>query len=145
MCVCVQSWIYIYIFIYIYTYIYIWLNIIDIFVYIFFNPFVLPYRSYDIWRELVDKPSIMSYFPSTWEITKDGWFINQFPPNIIRSIRQYERINKKYLDKNIYQWRNAAQIYLYIYMRVCVCVVGRKCVCKFRTENNLHSFKTEHH
>ena len=29
------------------------------------------------------------------EITSYGRFINQFPPNIIRSIRQIERINKK--------------------------------------------------
>ena len=38
--------------------IHIWFNIIDIFfcLNIFFNPFKLPYRSYDIWRELVDKP-----------------------------------------------------------------------------------------
>ena len=32
---------------------------------------------------------------STWKITNYGRFINQFPPNIIRSIRQFERINKK--------------------------------------------------
>ena len=36
---------------------------------------------------------------STWEITHNGRFINQFPPNMIRSIRQLERINKKYVDK----------------------------------------------
>ena len=27
--------------------------------------------------------------------------INQFPPNIIRSIQQFERINKKYVDKKM--------------------------------------------
>ena len=26
----------------------------------------LPYRSYDIWQELINKPSIISYFPSTF-------------------------------------------------------------------------------
>ncbi len=60
--------------IYVYVYfgsisslIHIWLNIIGIFVYIFFvNPFELLYWSYDIRRELVDKPSIISYFPSTY-------------------------------------------------------------------------------
>ena len=49
--------------------IHIWLNIIDIFcVHIFFfvNPFKLPYWSNDIRRELVDKSSIISYFPSTF-------------------------------------------------------------------------------
>ena len=39
---------------------------------------------------------------STGEITNYGRFINQFPQNIVRSIRQYERINKNYGDKNIY-------------------------------------------
>ena len=33
---------------------------------VFVNPFELPYRSYDIRRELIDKPSIISYFPSTF-------------------------------------------------------------------------------
>ena len=40
-----------------------------------------------------------SWAESTWEITKYGRFINQFPPNIVRSIRLFERINKKYVDK----------------------------------------------
>ena len=34
--------------------------------YIFVNPFELPYWSYDIRRELVDKSSIISYFTSTF-------------------------------------------------------------------------------
>ena len=34
--------------------------------YLFVNPFELPYWSYDIRRELVDKSSIISYFPSTF-------------------------------------------------------------------------------
>ena len=34
--------------------------------YFFVNPFKLTYWSYDIWWELVDKPSIISYFPSTF-------------------------------------------------------------------------------
>ena len=36
-----------------------------------------------------------SWAESTQEITNYRRFINQFPPNIIRSIRQFERINKK--------------------------------------------------
>ena len=32
--------------------------------YFFLNPFELPYRSYDIQQELVDKPFIISYFSS---------------------------------------------------------------------------------
>ncbi len=34
--------------------------------YIFVNPFELAYSSYDIRRELVDKSSIISFFPSTF-------------------------------------------------------------------------------
>ena len=33
------------------------------------------------------------------EITNYGRFINQFPPNIIRSIRQFERFNQNKVDK----------------------------------------------
>ena len=54
--------------IYIYIYIYIWLNIIDVFCLLIFfvNPFKLPYWSYYIRLELVDKSSMISYFPSTF-------------------------------------------------------------------------------
>ena len=44
---------------------------------------------------------------STWEINNYGRYIYQFPPNTIKSIRQYEKINKKYVDRIIY-------IYIYI-------------------------------
>ena len=39
---------------------------------------------------------------NTKEKNNYGRYINQFPPNIIKSIRQYERINKKYVDQNVY-------------------------------------------
>ena len=38
---------------------------------------------------------------STWEIDNHGKYINQFPPNIIKSIQQYERINKKICRQKI--------------------------------------------
>ena len=53
-----------------------------------------------------------SWAESTWEITNYGRFINQFPPNI-RSIRQFERINKKIC------WQKMSIIFnqkLYIYI-----------------------------
>ena len=34
------------------------------------------------------------YAESTWEITNHGRFINQFPPDILKSMQQLERINK---------------------------------------------------
>ena len=71
-----------------------------------------------------------------------GQYLNQFPPNTIKVIREFERIQKKIcrhkmssifneifineemLPKYIY-------IYIYIYMCVCVCacVCARACVC----------------
>ena len=54
-----------------------------------------------LWKSYITfviHPSLMmaqSWAESTWEITNYGRFINQFPLNIIRSIRQFERINKK--------------------------------------------------
>ena len=55
---------------------------------------------------------------STWEITNYGWFINQFPLKIIRSIRQLERINKKYVDKKMSIMFNHIYIYIYIYIYI---------------------------
>ena len=43
----------------------------------------------------------LDWAESTKEITNHGRFINQFPLEIIRSIRQLERSNKKYVDKNV--------------------------------------------
>ena len=67
-------------------------------------------------------------------------FINQFPPNIIRSIRQFERINKQICKQKIsiifnqicineemlpiYTYINI-YIYTRVYVRVCVCVCAR--------------------
>ena len=55
---------------------------------------------------------------SICEITNYGRFINQFPPNIIRSIRQFEEINKKYIDKKMYVMFK--YIYIYIYIYICI-------------------------
>ena len=68
-----------------------------------------------------------SWTESTWEITNYGRFINQFPPNIIRSIRLFERINKKICWQKISIIFNQIYIYIYIYIYLCVCV----CVCVY--------------
>ena len=50
------------------------------------------------------------------EINKYGRFINRFPQNIIRSIRLYERIDKKkYVDKKCL-FCSVIYIYIYIYI-----------------------------
>ena len=56
-----------------------------------------------------------SWAESTWEITNYGRFIKQFPPNIIRSIRQFEKINKKYVGKKCLLY-SIKYIYIYIYI-----------------------------
>ena len=55
-------------------YIYIYIYLIEhsrhfLSTYFFVNLFELSYWSYDIWQELVDKYSIISYFPSTFSPT----------------------------------------------------------------------------
>ena len=66
-----------------------------------------------------------SWVESTWEITNYGRFINQFPLNITRPIRQFERINKKHVDKNclLCSIKYASiYIYIYIYIYVYLCI-----------------------
>ena len=64
---------------------------------------------------------------STWEITNYGMFINQFPLNIIRSIRQLERITYIYIYIYIYTHSHihthifihqSVYIYMYIYIYI---------------------------
>ena len=49
---------------------------------------------------------------STWEINNYGRYINQFSLNIIKSIRQYERINMKKCRQKMSIMFN--EIYIYI-------------------------------
>ena len=51
---------------------------------------------------------------STWEINNYGKYIKQFPPNTIKSIRQYERINKKICRQKMSIMFNEICIYIYI-------------------------------
>ena len=54
----------------------------------------------------------------TWEINNYGKYINQFPPNTIKSIRQYERINKKIWRPKMSIIFNEICIYIYIYIYI---------------------------
>ena len=53
---------------------------------------------------------------STWEINNYEKYINQLPPNIIKSIRQYEKINKKICRQKMSIMFNEICIYIYIYI-----------------------------
>ena len=58
---------------------------------------------------------------STWEINNYGKYINQFLPNIIKSIRQYERINKKIRRQKMSIMFNEICVYMcvwYIYIYI---------------------------
>ena len=80
---------------------------------------------------VVHPPLMMaqSWAESTWEITNYGRIINQFQPNIIRSIRQFERINKKICRQKMSIMFNEicineemmpkyTYIYIYVYMYI---------------------------
>ena len=53
---------------------------------------------------------------SIWDIYNYGKYINQFPPNTIKSIQQYERINKKICRQKISIMFNQICLYIYIYI-----------------------------
>ena len=60
---------------------------------------------------------------STWDIYNYGKYINQFMPNTIKAIRQYERIQKKICRQKISTMFNhicinegMLTIYIYIYI-----------------------------
>ena len=59
---------------------------------------------------------------STWEINNDGKYINQFPPNTIKSIQQYERINKKICKQKMSIIFKEICIYIYIYIYIYIWV-----------------------
>ena len=67
-----------------------------------------------------------SWAESTWEITNYGRSINQFLLNIIKSMQQVEKINKKYAYKNVYNIQiciNEEMLPKYTYVRIYI-VVG---------------------
>ena len=49
---------------------------------------------------------------STWDINNCGKYFNQFPPKTIKSIRQYERINKKICRQKIFIMFNKICLYI---------------------------------
>ena len=55
---------------------------------------------------------------STWEINNYGKDINQFPTNTIKSIWQYERINKKICRQKMSIIFNKIFINIYIYIYI---------------------------
>ena len=61
----------------------------------------------------------ISQAESTWNIDNYGKYINQFPPNMIKAIRQYEQINKKICRQTMSIMFNEICIeYIYIYIYI---------------------------
>ena len=64
--------------------------------YFLLDPFEFPYYFYRILGELIYVLSIVACIPSTFCNTWNyGQYINQFPQNTIKVIREFERIQKK--------------------------------------------------
>ena len=60
-----------------------------------FNSQILFLPSNNVYTIVTSLMMAQNRSESTWEINNYGKYKNQFPPNTIKSIRQYERINKK--------------------------------------------------
>ena len=63
--------------------------------YFLLDPFEFPYYFYCILGELIYVLSIVACIPSTRDTCNYGQYINQFPQNTIKVIREFERIQKK--------------------------------------------------
>ena len=65
---------------------------------------------------VIDPPLMMaqSRAENTWEINNHGKYIDQFSPNTIKSIQQYERINRKICRQKRSIIFNEIYIYIYI-------------------------------
>ena len=82
---------------------------------------------------------------STRDTCNYGQYINQFPQNTIKVIREFERIQKKICRHKMSIMFNEIcineemlpkYIYIYIYMCVCVCV----CICDAIQKYLFHAF-----
>ena len=105
------------------------------------DPFEFPYYFYRIRGELIKVLSIVVCILSTFcptfclmmaqrraESTRDtynyGQYLNQFPPNTIKVIREFERIQKKICRHKMSIMFNEICIYIYIYIYA---VVSNSC------------------
>ena len=91
------------------------------------------------------------YCVSRAESTRDtynyGQYLNQFPPNTIKVIREFERIQKRICRHKMSIMFNEICIneemlpkYTYIYIYVCVCVCARTCVCVHEWEKKSYFY-----
>ena len=79
---------------------------------------------------------------STRDTYNYGQYLNQFPQNTIKVIREFERIQKKICRHKMSIMFNEICIYIYIYIYMCVCVCVCVCVwvCVFGAFNSFPYF-----
>ena len=63
---------------------------------------------------------------STRDTYNYGQYLNQFPPNTIKVIREFERIQKRICRRKMSIMFNEICIYIYIYIYICVKPYFRK-------------------
>ena len=77
------------------------------------------------WAFVTDSPLMMAQ--SRAESTRDtynyGQYLNQFPPNMIKVIREFERIQKRICRQKMSIMLNEICIYIYIYIYIYIDVV----------------------
>ena len=90
----------------------------------FVNTNFIKHNRYFLSTYFLLDPFEFPYYFYRAESTRDtynyGQYINQFPPNTIKAIREFEQIQKKICRQKISIMFN--EICIYIYMCVCVCV-----------------------
>ena len=69
-----------------------------------------------------------SWAESTWDTYNYGQYINQFPPNTIKAIWEYERIQKKICRQKMSLMVNeiCTHIYIYIYKQMNNEIIGKR-------------------
>ena len=78
---------------------------------------------------------VQSRAESTRDTYNYGQYINQFPQNTIKVIREFERIQKKICRHKMSIMFNEICIYIYIYIYIYICVCVCVCVCKYSILN----------
>ena len=90
---------------------------------------------------VIDPPLMMAQ--SRTESTRDtynyGQYINQFPPNTIKAIREYERIQKKICRQKMSIIFNEICIYIRIYIYIYIYNVNNDCEYS-KNECSMHGY-----
>ena len=81
---------------------------------------------------------------STRDTYNYGQYLNHFPPNTIKVIREYERIQKKICRHKMSIMFNEICIYIYIYIYIYICIYICVCVCVCGKSNSFQDILYRH-